>query len=160
MEHNHPDSAAPFIEFTVCCDDSVVDRAKLKEDKCRLGEEAQATPCGGKHDSCVYTHGLGISCHNMCVYRIYYIPYIQPLVRHQGRNSEAAVIVSVKAVWKTLNSSGWWCMVGSLKCLLWRSCCLHLAPCHTSCLTLNVRHLARVHADSDHPSRLITSRCT
>jgi hypothetical protein len=44
-----PDPATPggptaFIEFTVCRDDSVVERAKFREDKCRLGEEAQATP--------------------------------------------------------------------------------------------------------------------
>ncbi len=33
-----------FIEFTVCRDDSVVERAKFKEDKHRLGKEAHATP--------------------------------------------------------------------------------------------------------------------
>jgi hypothetical protein len=51
VEHNHPDlilqlpeGPTAFIEFTVCLDDSVVDRAKFKEDKYRLGKEAQATP--------------------------------------------------------------------------------------------------------------------
>ncbi len=54
VEHNHPDlilqlpeGPTAFIEFTVCRDDSVVERAKSKEDKYRLlaeGKEAQATP--------------------------------------------------------------------------------------------------------------------
>jgi hypothetical protein len=51
VEHNHPDLILQlperpnaFKEFTVCRDDSVVERAKFKEDKYRLGEEAQATP--------------------------------------------------------------------------------------------------------------------
>jgi hypothetical protein len=39
-----PDGPTAFIEFTVCRDNSVVERAKFKEDKYRLGEEAQATP--------------------------------------------------------------------------------------------------------------------
>jgi hypothetical protein len=50
VEHNHPDlilqipeGPTAFIEFTVCRDDSVVERAKFKDDKYRLGEEAQAT---------------------------------------------------------------------------------------------------------------------
>jgi hypothetical protein len=49
--HNHPDltlqlpeGPTAFIQFTVCRDDSVVERAKFKEDKCRLGEAAQVTP--------------------------------------------------------------------------------------------------------------------
>ncbi len=47
--HNHADLQLPegptaLIELTVCRDDSVVERAKFKEAKCRLGEEAQATP--------------------------------------------------------------------------------------------------------------------
>ncbi len=52
VEHNHPDlilqlpeGPTAFPEFAVCGDDSVVERAKFKEDKCRLGEEARATPC-------------------------------------------------------------------------------------------------------------------
>ncbi len=31
-----PEGPTAFIEFTVCREDSVVERAKLKEDKCRL----------------------------------------------------------------------------------------------------------------------------
>jgi hypothetical protein len=44
VEHNHPDlilqlpeGPTALIEFTVCRDDSVVERAKFKEDKYRLG---------------------------------------------------------------------------------------------------------------------------
>ncbi len=43
---SRPDPAAPGEAdrvFTVCRDDSVVERAKFKEDKYRLGEEVQAT---------------------------------------------------------------------------------------------------------------------
>ncbi len=101
VEHNHPDlilqlpeEPTAFIEFNVCRDDSVVERAKFKEDKCRLGEEAQTTPRRPSY-----------------------------LGRDEGRDSEsdgsfagedmqvsrlqkAAVRGSVKALWKTLKSSG------------------------------------------------------
>jgi hypothetical protein len=50
VEHNHPElilhlpeGPTAFIEFTVCRADSVVERAKVKEDKYRLGEKAQAS---------------------------------------------------------------------------------------------------------------------
>jgi hypothetical protein len=53
VEHNHPDlilqlpeGPTAFIEFTVCRDDSVVERAKFKEDKYRLLAEDWAK----KHD--------------------------------------------------------------------------------------------------------------
>jgi hypothetical protein len=48
VEHNHlilqlQEGPTAFIEFTVCRDESVVKRAKFKEDKYLLDEEAQAT---------------------------------------------------------------------------------------------------------------------
>ncbi len=43
VEHNHPnlilqlpEGPTAFLEFTVCRDDSVVERAKFKQDNCRL----------------------------------------------------------------------------------------------------------------------------
>ena len=91
LEHNHPDlilqlpEADRVYRITVCRDDSVVERAKFKEDKCRLGEAAQVTPRDYGADGRFAGELEGIQV---------------------SRLQKAAVIGSVKSVWKTLKSSG------------------------------------------------------
>jgi hypothetical protein len=74
----------------VCRDDSVVERAKFKEDKYRLGEEAQATPRRPSWD--VVPKQTVASQAKLKAWGFDY--------------KKAAVIGSVKAMWKTLRSSG------------------------------------------------------
>jgi hypothetical protein len=118
VEHNLqlPEGPTAFIEFTVCRDDSVVERAKFKEDKYRLGEGAQATPRGrdegrdseadgsfaGEVEGVGFPHAEGTS------HRI-----------SQSRMEDSQPLFSPTS-------------------LLGRSCTVRL--------TSNVRHLARVHA--------------
>ena len=112
VEHNHPDlilqlpeGPTAFIEFTVCRDDSVVERAKFKEDKYRLLAEDWAK----KHKRhpvvlpiVVGTRGVIPKQTVASLAKLKAWGFDMQVSRLQ----KAAVIGSVKAVWKTLKSSG------------------------------------------------------
>jgi hypothetical protein len=112
VEHNHPDlilqlpeGPTAFIEFTVCRDDSVVERAKLKEDKYRLLAEDWAK----KHKR--HPAVLPIVIGTRGVIPKQTVASLAKLKAwgfevQLSRLQKAAVIGSVKAVWKTLKSSG------------------------------------------------------
>ena len=110
MEHNHPDlilqlpeGPTAFIEFTVCRDDSVVERAKFKEDKYRLLAEDWAK----KHKR--YPTVLPVVVGTRGVIPKQTMTSLAKLKAwgfdvQVSRLQKAAVIGSVKAVWKTLKS--------------------------------------------------------
>jgi hypothetical protein len=102
VEHNHPDLILQVTEgptaVTTCRDDSVVERAKFKKDKCRLGKAVQARPRRPSYR----TRGV--------------LPKqtVASLAKLKAfRLQKAAAIGSVNAIWKRLKSSGydvcdWW----------------------------------------------------
>lgn len=112
VEHDRPDlilqlpeGPTVFIEFTVCRDDKVVERAKYKEDKYRLLAEDWAK----KHKR--YPTVLPIVVGTRGVIPRQTMTSLAKLKAwgfdvQVSRLQKAAVIGSVKVVWKTLTSSG------------------------------------------------------